>query len=194
MAAMLEKDHSVYGGAFASLIDEAELPPLDAGLNHAPANPRLRNLTVATAFQGLLVADREMAEACISGVLLLYGDLDGSHRISQGIDTPTGSFWHGIMHRREGDFGNAKYWFKRTGDHPVGKELAEAVAMLVGDRTEDPQYGKICGRGAWAPVAFVDLCEREVGSGSGGETLCREIQMVEWRRLFDFSFLRAVNR
>jgi hypothetical protein len=194
MAAMLEKDHSVYGQAFASLIDEAELPPLDAGSNQAKTHSGLRNLTVGTAFEGRDVADREMADACISGTLLLYGDLDRSHRISQGLENPTGSFWHGIMHRREGEFGNAKYWFRRTGDHPVGNDLAEAVAMLIADRTEDPQYGKICAPGAWDPFAFVDLCELEIGSGSVGETLCREIQMVEWRVLFDFSFLRAVNR
>ena len=53
-----------------------------------------------------------MAACCLAGVWLLHDYLDESHTISQRIDTPSGSFWHGIMHRREGDFSNAKYWFR----------------------------------------------------------------------------------
>ena len=58
--------------------------------------------------------------AALQSALWLYIDeLDRSHTISQGIKDSTGSFWHGIMHRREGDFSNSHYWFRNTGDHPV---------------------------------------------------------------------------
>lgn len=53
-----------------------------------------------------------------AGLWLYVDDLDQSHTISQGISDATGSFWHGIMHRREGDFSNSHYWFNRTGHHP----------------------------------------------------------------------------
>ena len=56
----------------------------------------------------------------LQGGLWLYVDeLDRSHDISQGIHDATGSFWHGIMHRREGDFGNSHYWFNKVGHHPA---------------------------------------------------------------------------
>lgn len=56
--------------------------------------------------------------------LWLYVDeLDRSHTISQGIHDATGSFLHGIMHRREGDFSNSHYWMHRAGSHPVWKEI-----------------------------------------------------------------------
>lgn len=62
-----------------------------------------------------------------SGMLLLHDDLDGSHSISQtmeGRGNPrTADYWHGIMHRREPDAGNASYWFRRVGHHPAMDEL-----------------------------------------------------------------------
>lgn len=54
-----------------------------------------------------------------AGLWLYVDGLDESHAISQKLPGPTGAFWHGIMHRREGDFGNAKYWFHQATGHPV---------------------------------------------------------------------------
>lgn len=59
-----------------------------------------------------------------AGIWLYVDDLDRSHTISQGLPDATGSFWHGIMHRREGDFGNSHYWFNRTGHHPAMNAIA----------------------------------------------------------------------
>jgi hypothetical protein len=53
----------------------------------------------------------------------LAGDIERSHSISQNIENLEGSFLHGMMHRREGDFSNAKYWFRRVGNHPVIEQL-----------------------------------------------------------------------
>ncbi len=68
---------------------------------------------------------RQQSSLANAGLWLLAGNLDESHQISQSIESPEGSFWHGIMHRREGDFWNAKYWFRRVGRHPVLSELAK---------------------------------------------------------------------
>src|SRR5687768_13793029 len=82
------------------------------------------------------------AEALLAGLWLWHDFLDESHTISQGLHTPTGSFWHAIMHRREGDFSNAKYWYARCRNHPA---LAD-IAARADER--------------WEPNAFVDLVER----------------------------------
>ena len=60
-----------------------------------------------------------MAAACLAGLWLHHNFLDESHTLSQDIDTTTGSYWHAIMHRREGDYGNAKYWLHRVGASDV---------------------------------------------------------------------------
>ena len=46
-----------------------------------------------------------MAACCLCGLWLLHDFLDESHSLSQEITTDTGSYWHGIMHRREPDYG-----------------------------------------------------------------------------------------
>lgn len=56
----------------------------------------------------------------LAAALWLYvSDLNRSHTISQGITDTTGSYWHGIMHRREGDFSNSHYWMRNAAGHPL---------------------------------------------------------------------------
>jgi hypothetical protein len=63
----------------------------------------------------------------IRSVILLWHDhLDASHNISQGIENTDGSFVHAIMHRREPDAWNSKYWWRRVGNHPAFPEIAGA--------------------------------------------------------------------
>lgn len=74
--------------------------------------------------------------ALIQAAIWYYvDDLDRSHNIAQNIEGPEGAFWHGLMHRREGDYWNAKYWFRRAGALPgkLGLEpivLTDKVAAL----------------------------------------------------------------
>lgn len=43
------------------------------------------------------------------------GDWDQAHRLAQDVDTPDGCWVHAYLHRREGDLGNARYWYRRAG-------------------------------------------------------------------------------
>jgi len=140
--------------------------------------PALQALTVETAFAPLVVRDREMALCCLAGLWLYHDFLDEAHKRAQEIETASGSFWHAIMHRREPDPNNSKYWWRRVGNHPVLKTLSERAAGLRFEFT--------------TPFAFVDLVERVRGTGSDLETLARQVQQVEWELLFDHCYRSAI--
>lgn len=109
--------HGRLASEVRAVIEPAPLP----GLNAEPKCP-----DTAQAIQELSNSpgvDNQLLQA----LWLLAGDLERSHHLSQSDSTPEGSFWHGIMHRREGDYGNAKYWFHRVGPHPVVEQLAEMI-------------------------------------------------------------------
>ena len=90
-----------------------------------------------------------------AGLWLYVDDLDRSHVISQGIENSTGSFWHGIMHRREGDFWNSHYWFRRVGNHPAMKLIEGYDGHAFIDAVEAAH-----GRGE-APAALIEMQRRE---------------------------------
>ena len=184
-------DTTQYGSVFAELIGERRLNPLDPGSPNGDVRDQLDVLSVQTAFEGQSVVDEDMAQGCISAVWLYHNFLDESHTLSQNILTETGSYWHGIMHRREPDFSNSKYWFRKVGDHPVFEDLVtEAIALAEG---ADDSAAFLSGQKCWDPFAFVDLCESAL-SGAPTESLCREIQLREWELLFDFSYRKALGK
>lgn len=48
--------------------------------------------------------------------LALAGDWDGAHKIVQEEEEDATSCWiHAVLHKIEGDAGNARYWYRRAG-------------------------------------------------------------------------------
>jgi hypothetical protein len=164
-----------YSQAIAPLLSPMPLPALGPGSPHEAVRSALAALTPESVCPKFV--DRDMALACLSGLWLLHDFLDESHKISQDLESTTGCYWHGIMHRREPDVSNSKYWFQKIGRHPV-------VDLLV---TEAPKIGHAYRN----PAEFVDFCERVRGTGSADEELARRVQLVEWQLLFGWCWYRA---
>jgi len=183
---------SSYPAPITDLIESASLCELGPGEPNESSRAPLRKLTVESAFAGHQVVDQQMAQCCISGLWLLHNFLDESHTISQDISTASGSYWHGIMHRREPDYPNAKYWFRRTGDHPVFINLASLTGTLASEAGVDSIGLLHTEYGDWDAFAFVDYVESVAGSGDEQQRFAREVAMVEWRLLFDHCFNAAV--
>lgn len=171
-------DPTAYGPAVAALLGEPRLPELGPGEPVAAARVALSRFDPLRGLGGAVV-DPNAARACHAGLWLLFDFLDESHTISQDLHTSEGSFWHAVMHRREPDASNSKYWWRRVGPHPVlGGLRAEASAVGHDYRT---------------PEAFVDFCEAARGTGSAGEGTARRVQLLEWQLLFDHCHRLAVG-
>lgn len=115
------------------------------------------------------LGDGDMPACLRSALYLRFNFLDESHTISQGIHTVEGSCWHAILHRREPDYSNSKYWYRRVGAHAVLKLLPNAD-----------------------PFAFVDFCEQAENDTAKYERAV-ELQRAEWQALFDHC-LRAMAK
>lgn len=179
--------------SFTPEIDALLAPPrlnelAPRGPNEA-ARIKLQSVSADSLFK-TNIADRDMAGACLAGLWLYHDFLDESHAISQQIQSPEGSYWHGIMHRREGDYANAKYWFRRVGGHAISDDLCQAARQLAESAERSPASEFLKNQSHWDSFRFVDLCET-AARGSAGELLCREIQRREWWLLFAYCFKRA---
>ena len=121
---------SLYSPVVARLIDGSRLNELGPGHPNRSVEAELRQLSSASLFGDRKLVEPQMATACLAGLWLCYDFLDESHRLSQDGDDVSFRYWHGIMHRREPDYDNAKYWFRRVGEHPIFDRLFEQSRTL----------------------------------------------------------------
>lgn len=128
------------------------------------ARDPLPPLVPTQVFDAALTAEIEATAApdlTKAGLHLLNDDLVTSHVLAQRHEgEAVADYWHAIIHRREGDYGNSRYWFGRVGRTPL---LAEV-------------YGPDAG----APAATVERC-RAVGRGRDAEL--EQFQRHEMARL-----------
>jgi len=178
-------DSKRYGSQVADILaldgSGARLMPLAHGTcSVREAYQMLKGVNARTLFEGA-----RAPEAALSGLYLYFSCLDEAHQIAQDIGTPDGSFWHGIMHRQEPDPGNAAYWFRRVGNHPIFPELREYAS----------QYPELRLGETWDPFRFIDFCEAARRSpASPPLNAALDIQRREWQLLFDYCASPAEER
>jgi len=64
-----------------------------------------------------------------------HGNWDTAHGVAQDIDDATGAWIHAYLHRKEGDLGNAAYWYRRAqqpvATDPLDEEWRRIVTTLL---------------------------------------------------------------
>lgn len=124
------------------------------------------------ALQRLRAQTRRLAEATI----LIWSDhLESAHRVVQEIETAEGAYLHGVVHRREPDFWNAKYWFRRASRASVNAAMAAPSESEARDPSVEAWSSRVFPGGRWEPLAFVDACE-------AAQALPESAPLVRWAR------------
>ena len=143
---------------------------------------RVRDADDATITGGLPIGDPKMFQLVRGGLLYAMDDLDGCHQYFQDAPTDLGSYWHGMMHRREGDFDNARYWFRRAGALPFFDNLHSKTANISSD---------VAKQLSWDPYLFTGECEqRRFGAEDEANELPR-LQFAEFEVVFDYTWRQA---
>ena len=192
-----------YTPAIAEVIEKLEAGnPLPTLVPQDAWSPELTDALASSSlddlFQGESVKNTTFGEAIKSGLLLWNDALDESHTISQELGNQTGSYWHGIMHRREPDYSNSKYWFGRVGTHPIFPALRErALAILKEIPNPSDALANIAqtieSDGNWDAYQFIDWCQAaENGSDADVTRFLQQVQAEEIKLLLAYSYQNAV--
>jgi hypothetical protein len=169
-------------GQLEQLIATPEPPALGPGPRPgvqtiSALNQKLEEIFSKSAFT-------QQRQQLVRALILLWHDhLDAAHTIAQEIENADGAFVHGIMHRREPDYGNAKYWFRRVHQHAAFPEIATRVSKLP----EPTIVKRLIPNGAWDAFAFVDCCEESNSRKSGQFSKpLEQIQRIETEALLNW--------
>jgi hypothetical protein len=144
-----------------------------------PLMHKIRDADDATLL-GEVKGDAAMIRA---GLYYAVDALDPAHRIFQDEKSDLGTYWHGMMHRRESDFDNARYWFRRSGRLPFFPKL---------HRTAGEIWGLAARQSDWDPYLFTGECEQARFGAENGAELAK-VQRAEFEATFDYTWRQAAK-
>jgi len=157
-----------------------------------PPRPRLAGALSEAALGAVLKgASLPGRLALAAGLLQAHDFWDASHDAAQRADDlgerEFSAYWHGIAHRREPDAGNAAYWFRRVGRHPVFTQLAATARPWLDEHADSALTSRLIAGGLWNAFAMIDLC-MGARPGSPEEALARRLQRLEMWLLLEATF------
>lgn len=144
--------------------------------------PTERLLAIRAATTEQLAGSPDLGErAELVRAILFYANdsLSEAHGIVQHASGGIAAYIHGIVHRREEDFDNARHWFRSAGELPFFSALQAAGA----EHSED-----VAKQLTWDPYLFVGLCERHKYGARSSLKVLAELQKAEFRTLLDYTF------
>ena len=158
--------------------------------------------------------EAQLARVAVRAGLLLWNDqFVAAHEAAQSIEGEgverLGDYWHAILHRREPDYGNARYWLRRVGPHPVHAALDQWLAprldllvpqpsdagkpAVTGGLSEEAAWLHRVVSPRWNADALVGLCETcaQRPASSSLVRLVELLQAAEMTLLMDHSLQAA---
>jgi hypothetical protein len=116
------------------------------------------------------------------GLLYALDDLHGCHEFFQDTASDLVGYWHGMMHRREADFDNARYWFRRAGSMPFFNTLHRRASEVSTHMTKQL---------SWDAYLFTGECEQHRFGADSTEGELARLQRAEFDVVFDYTWRQA---
>jgi hypothetical protein len=143
-----------------------------------------RAMSEAELAGGVPIVDSAHFALVRGGIWYALDELDAAHAIFQDEPSALGSYWHGMMHRREGDFDNARYWFRRAGRLSLFGRIHDEARGI------SPTMGR---QDTWDPYLFTGMCEQvRFGDHEAAEE-CARLQRAEFAVVLGHCWEKAVG-
>ena len=131
---------------------------------------------------GKEIGDKKTFSLVRGGLFYAADALDDAHRIFQDEPGDLGSYWHGMLHRREGDFDNARYWFRRAGRLPIFDRMHAAAASLSANMAKQL---------SWDAYLLTGMCEQAKFGDRDAIPECLRLQRVEFDGMLDYCWRQS---
>jgi hypothetical protein len=146
------------------------------------------------AVAGLVNKDKESPKTLLiqSALYICFDCFEEAHNIAQDHEGPAGNWLHAILHRREPDAGNSKYWYAKVkAPAKVYEGIGKKALAYLGESPLpelEPLAKKMEKSKTWEPEAFVDLADkiRQKEKASPAYRTLAKIQEIEWLGLVEF--------
>lgn len=144
---------------------------------------RLRETPDADLLAGAPPAgDASFVPLVRAGMFYHHNALEDAHRLVQEASGDAAAYWHAMIHRRERDFENARYWLRRAGEQPAFAEMQARAADV------SPHMGR---QMSWDPYLLVNLAEQLRFGAAELEAEVVGLGRVEFEVFFDYCFRQA---
>jgi hypothetical protein len=145
----------------------------------------------------LAIADRQALEqnapsqtSLIEALLWLrVGVIDRPHELVQDGSQDIEKYLHGVVHRLEGDYWNAKYWFRQVRDEKLLKAFSSSIREVASkeDQSLIDDDQALFHHSLFQPQAFVDAVEKLLASQANSADKARKLSQLsyyEWYALW----------
>ncbi len=97
----------------------------------------------------------------------------------------TSAYLHAIIHRREGDFSNSRYWYRRCANHPILPTLGRQVEEIARSEPADKKIFRITADG-FNPIVFVEFVENLIPTDTSRHRFATIAQRLELQAMLAF--------